>query len=205
MGKPFITIGTGNLKAQIDRINTSLDHTAEMALAATEQAMKEVAEDMLSKAQAKVAVRSGDLQGSGMVNQPVITGEEITVRWGFNKEYARIRDQGGDIVPVKAKLLAIPLDPVLTAAGIPQYASPREDAGSAGNGLFLLKFAGHLFLAEHIGRGKTSRVSFRWELVPHVHQDGNHYVSGTVQEEAQNVATTVAQRVGEMLSSGGRA
>lgn len=193
MVKPFITVDSGNLKAQIDRVNNSLDRTAEVVIASTERAMIEIAEDMLSKAQAKMAnnVRSGDLIGSGFAFKEDLTGAEIVVKWGFNKEYARIRDQGGDIFPSKAKLLAIPLDPIMTATG-PRFASPREEPN-----LELVPILQYLFLAD------KDTGEFHWLLTPHVHQEGSHYASSTVQEEAQNVAPTVARRVGELLESGG--
>jgi hypothetical protein len=200
---PFISVNVGNLKSQIDRINNSLDRASEIALAAAQRALVESAEDQLAKAQGKIHSVSGDLAASGTVQEPILTSEEIVVRWGFNSKYSRMRDQGGDIVPVHAKALAIPLDPVKTAAGIARFSSPREDVGAAGNGLFLVKIWGKLFLAEHIGHGKTSRISFRWQLVPHVHQEGNHFVSGTVQEEAQNTVVRVNERVAEALATGG--
>lgn len=192
MVKPFITVDSGNLKAQIDRVNNSLDRTAEIAIAATQQAMEEIANDMVSKAQAKIKVMSGDLQASAFVF-PELRGDEIVVSWGFNKEYARIRDQGGDIVPVRAKLLAIPLDPIMTATG-PRFSSPREEQN-----LELVPILNYVFLAD------KATGEFHWLLTPHVHQEGSHYASGTVQEEAQNVAPTVARRVGELLGTGGAA
>lgn len=193
MVKAFITVSTGNLKAQIDRVNNNLDRTAEVVIAATERAMVEIAEDMLSKAQQKMVnnVRSGDLIGSGVAFKDDLTGDEIKVRWGFNKEYARMREQGGDIVPVRGKMLSIPLDPIMTATG-PRFSSPREEPN-----LELVPILHYLFLAD-----KTTG-EFHWLLTPHVHQEGNHYVASTVQEEAQNVAPTLARRVGEMLGSGG--
>lgn len=191
MAKAFITVDTGNLKAQIDRVNNQLDRAAEVAIAATERAMVEIAEDMLAKAQAKISVRSGELQASGIVLPSEIKGDEINVRWGFNKEYARIRDQGGDIVPVKAQMLAIPLDPIMTATG-PRFSSPREEPN-----LELVPILHYLFLAD------KDTGEFHWLLTPHVHQEGNQFVSGTVQDEAQNVAPTIARRVGEILGAGG--
>ena len=187
MAKAFITMSAGNIKADIERVNGNLDKIADAAIAATAQAMGEVANDMLSIAQSKINVRSGELQASGLVEEPTIASEEILVRWGFNSPYARIRDQGGDIFPVRGTMLAIPLDAIMTATG-PRFASPREEPN-----LELVPILQNLYLAD------KDTGEFHWLLTPHVHQEGNRFVSGTVQEEAPNVVPKIAERVGQML------
>lgn len=190
--KPFITIQTGNIKADVASVNAGLDQASDIALAATKQAIAEACEDMLAKAQARIHTLSGDLEASGTVLPVEIQNEEISGKWGFNKEYAHLRDQGGDILPKNGSMLAIPLDPILTAAGISRYSSPLEEAN-----LELVPILDYLFLAD-----KTTH-EFHWILVPHVHQEGNQFVSGTVQDEAQNVAPRIADRVGAALAGGG--
>jgi hypothetical protein len=44
-------------------------------------------------------------------------------------KYARIQEKGGVIVPKKGRMLAIPVGPARTAAGVSRYASPRDVPG----------------------------------------------------------------------------
>ena len=45
---------------------------------------------------------------------------------GLHVPYARLQEWGGEIVPKRAKFLAIPTEEGLTGPGIPKYASPRQ-------------------------------------------------------------------------------
>jgi len=191
--KPFITMNVGDVKAQIAKVNDNLDAIAGDVLKATEQAMVEVANEMLSRAQQRINVKSGELQGSGTVLPIEISGDEIKVRWGFNKEYARIQDQGGTIVPVRAKMLAIPLDPIMTATG-PRFAGPKEE----GDNLELVPILDHLFLAD------KATGEFHWLLTPRVTLEGSGYVTKTVEEMKDEAPALVAKRVGEILGAGGK-
>lgn len=193
MVKPFISMNVGNMRAQVGRVNARIDHLEAIALEATRQAIGEIVNDMLASAQLKINVRSGELQGSGVVLDPVITATEISQLWGFNKEYARMRDQGGDIRPVNAQLLAIPLDPIMTATGA-RYSSPREEAD-----LELVPILEYLFLAD------KNTGEFHWLLTPHVHQEGNGFVTKTAQEGAPNVSKRIAQIIEQLLGSAGGA
>jgi hypothetical protein len=77
-------------------------------------------------------VRSGDLRRS-MAAMPVeedahgLTGGMLA---GQGLKYAPLQEFGGTIVPVNASMLAIPMEEVLTPAGVARF-SPR-DAESAG-------------------------------------------------------------------------
>jgi hypothetical protein len=189
--KPFITMNAGQVKVQIEQINRNLDRIADKVLAAAQQAMVEVANDMLATAQARAPVMSAELQASGTVLPVEVKDGEISIQWGFNKVYARIQDQGGTIVPVKAQLLAIPLDPIMTATG-PRFPSPRAE----GDNLELVPILHHLFLAD-----KTSG-EFHWLLVPSVKIEGSGYVTKTVEEMKDQLPQRISDRVSAILSSG---
>jgi hypothetical protein len=68
--------------------------------------------------------------------------------------YARIHEEGGEIVPKKAKMLAIPLPgPATTARGVARYPSAR--AAFEAEKLFVLKSKnGNLLLAKRVGRDR---------------------------------------------------
>lgn len=68
---------------------------------------------------------------------------------GTNNPYARIQEEGGTVKPVSAQMLAIPLGPAKTAAGVSRFSSPRQVPG-----LFMIKSrAGNLLLVKAAGRG----------------------------------------------------
>ncbi|MGH9462002.1 MAG: hypothetical protein ACRD1X_12335 [Vicinamibacteria bacterium] len=205
MTQPFISMNVGSVQKGVQAIGQKLDATFDRILRVTTKAIVEIANDTLQESQQRLEpqTRSGDLSRSGVVEEPVITGEEISVRWGFNKRYARQRDQGGPIVPKNARLLAIPLDPVLTARGVPRYASPREDTG-APNGMFVLRLWGHLFLAHFVGaRGKgNTRLEFRWLLVDRVEQKGSQFFTRPIKEATPDIPRRIAERVAGVLGGG---
>ena len=113
MTEPFITMDIGKLQASIRDTVKGLEAAGADAEKTFEQALHAYAEDVLSEAQARAPVgRSGELRGSGTVVPGVGAGHDgdgLVVFVGFNKVYARMRDQGGTIVPVRAKALFIPL------------------------------------------------------------------------------------------------
>jgi len=196
MTQPFISMNVGNVQQQVQAIDRKLDATLDQILGATTQAMVEIANDVNSEAQSRINNRSGDLSRGATVEEPEIKGEEIIVRFGFNKKHARQRDQGGPIVPKNARMLAIPLDPILTGRGVPQYPSPRAEPD-----LFLLKLWGKLFLARKMG--KTDRtIQLHWLLVDRVEQEGSHFLTGSVQEATPDMPRRIAERVSAILSGG---
>lgn len=202
MVKPFISMDVGNITAQIQKVTRALDEVAERVVDGAKRALDQAAEAMLADAQAAAPVQTGRLQESGTAEEIVLEGSELVKRWGFNSKYARIQDQGGTVLPVRARMLAIPLDPVKTAAGASRYSSPLEDTG-AGHGMFLMRFAGKLFLARIVGSKAARRVEFRWMLVPSVTLQGNGYVTRTVEAWKDRVPQFVADEVGRAITGGG--
>jgi hypothetical protein len=189
---PFVTMQAGDITAQVRAVTKEIDRVADHVIAAAGRALDELAEDMLGKAQAAAPVQTGRLQESGTTEPLATEGGALVKRWGFNLRYARMRDQGGTIVPVNAKMLAIPL-----SAAAKRLASPREQAN-----LDLVPLNGRLFLVER-AKGGTFKAKdlqrFHWMLVPKVTQQGNGYVTKVVEAERANVARKVAEDVGRAL------
>jgi hypothetical protein len=74
------------------------------------QAIKEYAEKFLAKAQNRAPAGEGNLRGSAtVIPESDVSGETVGMTAGFNIVYAHIRDVGGEIRPVRAKALFIPL------------------------------------------------------------------------------------------------
>ena len=109
MVAPFISINLGKFRTSLEGVRRRLQVTGERAILALRQALFEVANDMIAEAQQKAPVGEGRLRESATVEEPVLEGTLISVVAGFNVVYARIRDQGGIIRPVRAKALFIPL------------------------------------------------------------------------------------------------
>ena len=98
-----------------------------------------------------VSVRTGALRRSMQMTNSVEgnvlrfhaaigVGSE-TDRWK-----ARAHEFGANIVPKKARALAIPTSRMVTAAGVGRVPGPRDVAG-----LFMIKKAGRMFLARSLG------------------------------------------------------
>lgn len=65
------------------------------------------------------------------------------IKTGSSMPYAAIHEFGGDIKPVKAKALTIPIAANLTAAGVPRYATAQELKDHFGaDKVFLMKREG---------------------------------------------------------------
>jgi hypothetical protein len=77
------------------------------------------------------AVRSDRLRGSIQGLYDAERGSLILRAGGRNRGrsvlYARIQDRGGTVSPRRTKYLAIPLRAAKTAAGVPRFASARND------------------------------------------------------------------------------
>lgn len=196
MTAPLITMDVGNVKAQVDKIGGVLDAALANVIVATKEAMTEVTNDAVSEAQSRINNRSGDLSRSGTVEEVTISGDELRQRFGFNSKHGRQTDQGGPIVPRNGQNLAIPLDPILTARGVPRYPSPRAEPG-----LFLLKLWGKLFLAKQMGPTAES-IELHWLLTPRVEQRGTRFFTGVVQERAPDMPRVVAERISAKLGGG---
>ncbi len=182
----------------LENIGPALDKEFQTILAATNQAMGEVANDIVSEAQSRINNRSGDLSRASTVEEGVLSGDEITRLFGFNSKHGRQTDQGGTILPKNGRMLSIPLDPILTSRGVPQYPSPRSEPD-----LFLLKLWGKLFLARRMGKTDRS-IELHWLLVPSVEQPGTRFVSDVVKAETPGIPGRVAARI-QQLRAGGAA
>lgn len=110
MVKPFITIDANRVQADISKVKKTLTGLTRGVVEALDLAMFQYGEDILDEATQKAPIgQTGDLRASG----DVVSAEEgqatRVVYVVFNIIYARIRDQGGTIRPVRAKRLFIPL------------------------------------------------------------------------------------------------
>lgn len=194
--KPFVTMEAGNITAQVQKIGTVLDNVRDDVVAAAGRALDAIAEDMLAQAQAAAPVDEGKLQESGTTEPLVLEGNELVKRWGFNLAYARIRDQGGTILPKNGRALSIPISDEAK-----KLASPLE----MGDRLKLVPINGKLFLVEKEpkGQGRVFKRSdfrhFHWQLVPSVTQEGNGYVTKTVEARKADVPRLVSDEVGKAI------
>ena len=194
--KPFLSFNFGKFKAGISSSKLGLRAAQTRLLEAVKKALYLLANDWLAAAQSRAAVVTGALRGSGDVLDPEVQGTTVLVEFGFNIKYARQRNRGGTIVPVKGKLLAIPLGPVKTARGDARYASPREQSD-----LFLIRLAGKFFLARKRfpnppkGLPKWANIELNWYLTPRVTQRGDAFVDAVVSERHQQAPAQIAALV----------
>lgn len=109
---PVISLNVSRLKKDIRKVNGNLEKVKRLIPQALGLAMAQYMEHVVSLAQAKAPVgNSGDLRGSNFVTEPTVEGGTVSIDGGFNIKYARMRDRGGIIRPVRAKALFIPLRP----------------------------------------------------------------------------------------------
>jgi len=199
MVKPLFTIDTGRLKADLSKIGDRLDFARQLALNATAEAMTMHGHDMIADAQKRLEpqTRSGNLGASGGITEPEFSSGVVTLDLGSNIEYARQVDQGGTITAKRGRMLAIPLDPALTASGVPRFSSPREIPGA-----FVLKLWGKVFIAAEAGKGKNRVLTLFYILKHSVTQKGSHFFSRTVYEKGPQVGRAIADNVGRALGGG---
>lgn len=200
--KPIITMEVGDLRGQVGKIFSELDASVATIVATTERAMTEVAEDLVAQAQGNINNMSGALSDSATVEQPVRDGAFITLKFGFNSEYGRQRDQGGTIVPRNRQMLAIPLPPIMGASG-PKFQSPLDEGADA---LDLVPLNGRLFLVEkRPGGGKFKAGDldrFHWQLVPSVDQEGSKFFTSVIEAKRAEIPVLIAERVAAALGGG---
>ena len=192
-----------NLEAflgDIEGAKLGLDAAAAVVRSSMTSAIDAITRDMISQAQINLEThtRSGDLSRSAVILEAQVTDDAISQVSGFTERYAAQVDQGGYIFPKNGRALAIPLEPVLTGAGVARYAGPLEDDG-APNGLFIVKLFGKVFLAQHVGEGADARLEFRWLLVPSVLQPGTDFYTSVIQERQSQVGAVAAQLVKDDL------
>lgn len=192
----FLSMDAGRVEADIAKVNQALDIAGERAIQATTQALNEFANELLAEAQNRLHNRSGDLSASGTVTDARIEENAIVLDVGFNKEYAAQVDLGGVITPKKGRMLAIPLEPILTGRGVARFASPREEPD-----LQLVPLFGKLFLVKKKARksGERRFGDFHWLLVPEVNQDGTAYLSDAVRERYGELQEKIVARIRQIL------
>ena len=202
-GRPFLLFNFGKFSASIRKSKLGLKAAQDRLVRAVARALYLLANDWLAAMQGRAAVRTGALRAAGDVLEPEINGSTIVVEFGFNIRYARIRNQGGIIKPVRARMLAIPLGPVKTPRGDARYASPREQRD-----LFIIRLAGKLYLARRRyasppkGLPKWANIELNWKLVPQVKQEGDEYVSAVVAERHAQAPAQIAALVEADMARG---
>jgi len=199
MAKPLFTLNVGRLKADLSKIGDRLDFARQKAIEATREAMVQHGHDMIADAQRRLEpqTRTGNLGLSGGITDPEVKDGVVTLDLGFNIEYARQVDRGGTIQARRASMLAIPLDPALTAAGVPRFSSPREIPGG-----FVLRLWGKVFIAARRGKGKNATIVLYYLLKRSVTQKGSHYFSTTVYEKGPQLGSAIAHAVGDAFGGG---
>lgn len=105
----LFSVDASALRRSVQAGARRLGATEKALTAAINQAIILYVEDFLSEAQQRAPVKTGALRAAGTIDGPHEIGDGIEVFLGFNEEYARIQDLGGDIRPVRAKALFIPL------------------------------------------------------------------------------------------------
>ncbi len=198
MPKAAISLNLGKLTASIDAAKAKLPAYQKRVVNATAKTMFAFVSDTIAEAQKNCAVRSGDLAASAIVADPVIGETAVTCEGGFNSPYAAQRNFGGTITAKPGKALAIPLDPALTARGVPKYSSPRELGGDAR----IVKLWGRAFIAKTAGKGKNRILTLFFVLKDHVDQKGDNFFSNAVEIRRTRAAGEIAEGVAGQL--GGR-
>lgn len=125
----------------------------------------------------RLRVRSGRLRGS-IATALDEEADAVTLRLIAGAgtrpiRYAAQREYGGTVVPVRAKMLAIPLAPALTPAGV-QKMAPRDLVG----GFVWRTHTGRLVLGRR--EGKRGRPIAYFLLVRSVTQQGAFYLRDTM-------------------------
>jgi hypothetical protein len=197
--KPLITLNSSRIKADLGKVGQRMSMARQLAINATREAMTLHAHAMVADAQRRLEpqTRSGELAASGSVTDTEVTAQFVEVWIGFNKEYAAMREKGGTIKAVRTKMLAIPLDPALTAAGVPRYSSPREIPGA-----FVLKLWGRAFIAAEAGKGQNRILTLFYVLKESVQQTGSHYMEITLVERGPQMAAVVSEAISRAWGGG---
>ena len=170
----------GRLRARVARDVTALGKRAE----------RYAKEGLLSGQ--RLRVRSGRLRAS--IATEIEEGADyvdLKLRAGAGPRpirYAAQREYGGTITPVRAKMLAIPLPPALTAAGVAKMA-PRDLVG----GFVWRTMTGRLVLGRREGR--RGRPVAYFLLVRSVTQTGAYYLRDTMDLMRQAVPDVLQSAV----------
>ena len=158
----------------------------------------------------RMQVRSGALRRS---IQSSVTDEDggfaLRLRAGAGSRelrYARIHEEGGEIIPKNGKFLAIPWPggPAVTAGGVSRYASPRDvpdlhfQATRGG--------AGGLLLKDIPGKGKNNRSAkseIWYVLVRKVNIKAKRYLGDAMDPERERLSAHLQETLAHLLGEGG--
>lgn len=143
-------------------------------------------------------VRSGSLRRS-VTSKVGAVDHTLTIEIGSTQgpatKYARIHEYGGTIRPIRAKLLAVPVGPALTPAGVPRYPSPR--AVPVRLSYVPAKKAGVTgcvgLLVENKRRSKAGRIWYR--LYSKVTLPARHWLGKSVKQAANIVPVRIKQAI----------
>ncbi len=106
--QPFFDMDDRAIGREVARLDKSLDLAGRDFERGAELALVQYAEDTLSEAQMRAPHKTGLLRGSASVDVEKRDGQ-TTVWMSFNTPYSHIQDEGGEIRPVRADALFIPL------------------------------------------------------------------------------------------------
>jgi hypothetical protein len=109
MARRFIDLDFGALRQSVRTVVRNLEHAQQLHEDAAKESVVQFAEHLIGEAGQRAPLGDGGLRESATTQGPEIVAEGFVVWAAFNIVYARIRDVGGTIVPVKAKALFIPL------------------------------------------------------------------------------------------------
>ena len=119
MPDPMISIDVSKFQASLRDVQARFKDAGDKAIEAVRIGMAKLANDIVGDAAQNAQFENGHghLQGAGSVEGPEMRGSEMVCRAGFNKKYARVRDEGtgylpgGVIRPTTKQFLFIPLKP----------------------------------------------------------------------------------------------
>ena len=130
-----------------------------------------------------------------------VQGDQVTVGTGLfvggqEVKYARIQDQGGDIIPKNRQYLTIPF------WGVKGVAANYPNA-------FVIRLKGQPYLVQRTGTGKSAKLQMLFSLRKKVHIPGTGWFTDTLEDElvALDEQMTPAEllRLAQKFASGGRA
>lgn len=110
MSRRFIDLDLGPMMRSIRTSVEGVEKARKVYEAAAQTAVVQYAEHIVGIAGQRAPIgKSGELRASGTTQGPEIVADGFVVWAAFNIVYARMRDVGGTIYPVRAQALFIPL------------------------------------------------------------------------------------------------
>lgn len=142
--------------------------------------------------------RTGTLARSWAAGTAVSSGLGVRLAVGSKLAYAAIHEDGGEILPVKAKALTIPISENMTARGVPRYSTVAALKQAMGEkNVFTLKRGGKppLIMAK---TGKSDRsIHPFFVLSASVKIPARHYVSIALEAASPLVTKEIKDALNE--------